>query len=184
MALVFRNTKGSTLTHSEMDNNFAELNNSINALLDSAKVQRFTLDSADTIALIDSAYINARSTDNLDSSEVLSLIDSGYVQARQITDYLDSALARQMIEATYTFLDSALTKDVIDSDYIQSKSLQIQLKHFTVATVPSGKPAGHMIFVTDGNAGEPTLAVKDSANGFYQRISFGGAVSASGGGGF
>jgi hypothetical protein len=62
-----------------------------------------SIDSAGTIALIDSAYIQARQItyDFLDSSEAIALIDSAYVQARQTTytnaDFADSAFVTTQI---------------------------------------------------------------------------------------
>lgn len=58
MAIILRRDKGSTLTHDELDDNFQELLNRVN--LDSDIIKRFTLDSADTINLIDSSYIEFR----------------------------------------------------------------------------------------------------------------------------
>jgi len=58
MPVILRRDKGSTLTHSELDDNFQELLNRAN--LDSDLVKKFTLDSADAIALIDSDYIQYR----------------------------------------------------------------------------------------------------------------------------
>ena len=81
-----------------------------------------------------------------------------------------------------TTLDSALTTQLVDSDYVQARADTVSLRSYTVATLPTGEGAGHMIFVTDGNAGEPTLAVKDSGNGVYQLIAFGGQVNTGGGG--
>jgi hypothetical protein len=42
------------------------------------------LDSSDAIALIDSAYVQARQSAGTDSAAVIALIDSDYVQARQV----------------------------------------------------------------------------------------------------
>ena len=52
-------------------------------------------DSATTIALIDSAYVQARQTSGLDSSATTALIDSSYVQARQTSSItsIDSSLS-------------------------------------------------------------------------------------------
>ena len=62
------------------------------------------LDSTDAIALIDSAYVQARQTtyDFLDSSEAIALIDSAYVQARQTSGGgFDSATAIALIDSSY-----------------------------------------------------------------------------------
>ena len=69
----------------------------------------------------------------------------------------------------------------LDSDYIAERSREatpdyVDIKHYSVATVPPGVH-GRMIFVTDGNAGAPCLAVYDSSGGFYRRIVLGAAVN-------
>lgn len=69
----------------------------------------------------------------------------------------------------------------LDSDYVAERSREatpdfIDIKHYSVATVPPGVH-GRMIFVTDGNAGNPCLAVFDSSGGFYRRIVLGAAVN-------
>jgi len=66
------------------------------------------LDSTDAIALIDSAYVQARQTtyDFLDSSEAIALIDSAYVQARQSAS-----------------TDSAAVIALIDSDYVRARQI-------------------------------------------------------------
>lgn len=93
------------------------------------------LDSTDAIALIDSAYIQARQTtyDFLDSSEAIALIDSAYIQARQVDLQRDSAFIRGIFSAsgdlTYNSgtgefsidVESVYTADNFDSDYILAK---------------------------------------------------------------
>jgi len=69
----------------------------------------------------------------------------------------------------------------LDSDYVAERSREptpdyIDIKHYTVGTEPAGVH-GRMIFVTDGNAGNPCLAIYDSAGGFYRRIVLGQAVN-------
>jgi len=68
------------------------------------------LDSTDAIALIDSAYIQARQINNptgVDSAATIALVDSAYVQARQINNP--------------SGVDSAATIALIDSAYVQSR---------------------------------------------------------------
>ena len=68
------------------------------------------------------------------------------------------------------------------SNYVSQLSFEeylpdyVDIKHYSVATVPPGVH-GRMIFVTDGNAGNPCLAVYDSSGGFYRRIVLGAAVN-------
>ena len=68
------------------------------------------LDSAQVIALIDSAYINLRS--DFDSGEVVQLIDSAYVQARTSAG-TDSAATQAMIDSSISFQ--------VDSSYVQAR---------------------------------------------------------------
>ena len=77
------------------------------------------LDSTDAIALIDSAYVQARQTtyDFLDSSEAIALIDSAYVQARQSAG-----------------TDSAAVIALIDSDYVQARQVD-PVSAFTIVSV-------------------------------------------------
>ena len=88
------------------------------------------LDSANIIAIIDSAYVLARAPaqDFLDSSEAINLIDSSYVQARQTaqnfayssltgaptiptlgTSFVDSSEARKVISVTDAGGDGSLS---------------------------------------------------------------------------
>lgn len=140
MAIILRSSKGSTLTHSEMDNNFSELSN------------RVLLNAAGVEALIDSAYVQGRAASAfLDSAETTNLIDSAYV-----TNIVQTAPNRPVLQA-FDLADSA-----------------------TFNTFA----AGTMIFLNDGNSGDPCIAVKDSAAGNFRIIAFGAIPSGGGGGGF
>ena len=112
MAIVFRNTKGSALTHAELDGNFSDLNSRIrdsSAIV--SLIQTNSIDSAKANNLINATLVTTidnriatKSTDDLsegasnlyftnaraqavsiDSAEAIQLIDSAYVQARQAT---------------------------------------------------------------------------------------------------
>jgi len=90
MTIILRSSKGSTLTHAEMDNNFNELSNRV--LLGAPQVE----------ALIDSAYVQARQTDvGLDSAATINLIDSAYV-----TNIVQTAPASPVLQA-FNAADSA-----------------------------------------------------------------------------
>jgi hypothetical protein len=93
MPIIFRATKGSRLTVSEIDGNFQSLSDAVNTKVDSANV----------IGIVDSAYVQSRQLkfDFLDSSEAISLIDAAHVQARQ-THYLDSVATQSLIVHTYS----------------------------------------------------------------------------------
>src|SRR6056300_679272 len=99
---------------------------------DSASILTLSLDSGEVVALVDSAYIQARQLtyDFLDSAEVISLIDSAYIAARTtagtdsaaIISLIDSAYVQER-QITYDFLDSAEALALIDSAYIQARQL-------------------------------------------------------------
>ena len=101
MAITLRNTKGSALTHQEMDTNFSELDSRI---IDSAGVaaiaRSVALDSAEAFQLL------------LDSSEIINLINSDYIRSYA----LDSTATIGLLTGEgYTKLDSADTVGIIDS---------------------------------------------------------------------
>lgn len=106
------------------------------AVTDSATVTAISLDSAETIALIDSAYVQARqdfayssltgvpaagtdsatvislvNANSLDSAEVISLVDSAYIAARTSAG-TDSASVNTLIDAKIQVLDIA---DIVGS---------------------------------------------------------------------
>jgi len=73
-------------------------------------------------------------------------------------------------------LDSATVQGLVDSDYVQARAVELDLRNYTVATVPTGQH-GKMVFVADGASGNPCLAVFDSDAGFYKRIALGTQIS-------
>lgn len=92
-------------------------------------------------------------------------------------------------EEKFAFKDSdgvfTLPRDVIgdsdlqatvDSDYVQARAVELDLRNYTVSSVPTGSH-GKMIFVTNGASGNPCLAVYDSDAGFYKRIALGAQIS-------
>lgn len=66
--------------------------------------------------------------------------------------------------------------DTIDSDYVQGKAVELDLRNYSVGTAPTGTH-GKMIFVTDGDSGDPCLAIYDSASGNYRTIQLGAPIS-------
>jgi len=103
MAITLRSSKGSPLTHTEMDNNFTELRD---AIVDSANIQQ----------LIDSSYVKTF----IDSAYVHNLVDSSY-----ITTFIDSAYVHNLVDSSYitTFIDSAHVHNLVDSAYVESLGL-------------------------------------------------------------
>jgi len=208
MPITLRNTKGSELTFSELDGNFTHLDARIDStgdasylksVIDSSYVLSFVdsdhlativdqtfvnsrldtlqfLDSAEAIQLIDSAHVQARVGDLVDSADVIQLIDSAHVQAR-LGNLVDSA---DVLNIVGDMVDSADVVSIIDSDHVQARADTVKLRTYTVATLPAGV-AGQLIYVSDGDAGSPTLAMYDGTA--YKRISLGATVDASGGGG-
>lgn len=81
--LILRRDKGSTLTHNELDSNFAQL-------------AAGTFDSDMITQLIDSAYILLRSPAGIDSALVEQMIDSDYINSKiddfshNVYHYIDS----------------------------------------------------------------------------------------------
>ena len=75
--LTLRTTKGSELTFAEIDRNFTSLDSDIQS------ISSGHWDSADTILLIDSDYIQSRQAfSSFDSNEVTAIIDSDYIIAK------------------------------------------------------------------------------------------------------
>jgi hypothetical protein len=119
------------------------INNTITDTVDSAYVlariaEAPFLDSADAIALIDSAYILARSPAGIDSALVVQIIDSAYVAARTsagtdsatvvtiINDTVDSAYISALGFGTGGgTVDSAAIIALVDSAYIQARQTDV-----------------------------------------------------------
>ena len=193
MAITLRNTKGSELTFAELDGNFTHLDNRIDSTGDSSYIKS-VVNTTYLESIVDSAYVNARvnAGNSLDSAEAIALIDSAYVQARQVDLQRDSAFVTGIIDSAYViarapaqdFLDSAEAIALIDSDHIESRMKQVLLNPFTVASAPSNGTEGQLIYVTDGNAGDACLAI--FSGGSFKVVSTIGSTildSAGGGGG-
>jgi|TARA_B100000073_G_scaffold69187_1_gene51031 hypothetical protein len=197
MAITLRNTKGSELTFTELDANFTHLDGRIDSTGDSGYIKS-VVNTTYFESIVDSAYVNARvnAGNSLDSAEAIALIDSAYVQARQVDLQRDSAFISNIVlntvDSSYILaiapeqdvLDSAQTIALIDSDHIESRMKQVLLNPFTVASAPSTGVEGQLIYVTDGNAGDACLAV--FSGGSFKVVSTIGSTildSAGGGGG-
>ena len=148
------------------------------ALIDSSYV-RTRADSGYITGIIDSSYIQARQVTVKDSAFVTSIIDSSYINTRLDSaglPFLDSAEALAMFDSAYLKfrVDSDYVKDIIDSAHVIGKAAEIDLRNYTVASVPTGQ-TGKVIFVTNGASGQPCLAVHDGTN--YKRIALGTQIS-------
>ena len=201
MPITLRNTKGSELTFAELDGNFTHLENEINTGTDSSTIKTFIdstyvtgiVDQTYIEGIVDSAFVNARvnSLNSLDSAEAIQLIDSAYVQARQVDVFRDSGFVTDIIDSAYIIArqednqrDSAFVTSIVDSDYAQSLVDTVKLYPYTVATAPASGTEGQLIYVTDGNAGDATLAIW--SGGSFKVVSTLGSTildSAGGGGG-
>ena len=74
--LTLRTVKGSELTFGEIDRNFTSLDSDIKG------IAAGHWDSADTMLVVDSDYIQSRQAfSSFDSDEVTSIIDSNYIEA-------------------------------------------------------------------------------------------------------
>ena len=103
----------------------------------------------------------------LDNKTINNTVDSDYVRARADSDYVTG------------IIDSAYITNVV-----QTAPTRPVLEAFNLADSATFNTfaAGSMIFLNDGNNGDPCIAVKDSAAGNFRIIAFGAVPS--GGGGF
>jgi len=119
MAITLRNTKGSALTHAELDGNFTDLNGRV-------------LDSDGIRALVDSDYVQLRQADIYrDSGFVTNIVDSAYVEARISAHYtgFDSDFGTKtttdLAEGTNLYYTTARhdsdTQILVDSAYVQAR---------------------------------------------------------------
>lgn len=152
MTITLRNTKGSELSFAELDGNFTDLDGRITALPDSAQV---ALIIADTV---DSAYINLRATSNLDSAEVLAMVDSAYVQARETThkqfykffyeaDSGDTIFTGADLQSNTLAYDSA-TIMVYKNGMLLHELYDFTLSGGDTVTLTMGMDSGHDLIIT------------------------------------
>ena len=161
-------------------------------------IRNNSVDSAHTLLLIDSAYIQFRQvTSSFDSNEVTDIVDSNYVKAfadsayvkgfidsshvHSVVNILDSAAVLSIADSSQ--LDSADIIQMIDSSYTQTRVDTVNLRNYTVASAPNNPPHGTLIFCTNGNSGAQCLAVYDSNGdsaagpGYFRRIALGAEIS-------
>ena len=90
-----------------------------------------------------------------------------------------ATVTRGFTFATGVELDSAalnqLGEPTVVVDAISATSVTLENK--TVSTLPSNGTTGRMIYVSDGDGGNPCLAVDNGTN--WLRVNLGSAVSAS-----
>ena len=55
--------------------------------------------------------------------------------------------------------------------------IEVVMENYTVATLPSNGTAGRIVYVTDGDGGNPCLAVDNGTN--WVRVNLGSAVSST-----
>ena len=156
--LTLRSSKGAALTHNELDDNFVYLDGKI-VDFDSAEISRLIDSGIDQLTILDSAMIQ-RFT--LDSSEVIDLVDSAYVQARQLTfDFLDSSEVINLIDSAYvqarvTLRDSSFVSGIVDSSYVNTilsggpGNIEILTSSGSVTTTKGGNI---MVYIAGGGGG-------------------------------
>jgi hypothetical protein len=161
-------------------------------------IKNNSVDSAHTLLLIDSAYIQFRQiTASFDSGEVTQMIDSNYVKGFADSNYILGFVDADHINSVVNILDSAQilriadssqldSSDIIqmiDSSYTQTRVDIVNLRNYTVAQAPNSPPHGTLIFCTNGNSGDECLAVYDSngdsgsSPGCFRRIALGTQIS-------
>tara|TARA_Y100001937_G_scaffold65065_1_gene89039 strand:- start:114 stop:971 length:858 start_codon:yes stop_codon:yes gene_type:complete len=148
------------------------------SLIDSAYI-RFRADSSYITDIIDSAYVQLRQVTVKDSAFVTSIVDSSYIQTRLDSaglPFLDSSEALAMFDSAYLKfrIDSDYVKDIVDSNHVKLHAKEVDLRSYTVSTVPTGT-IGKLIFTTDGASGTPCLAIFDGTS--YKRIVLGSTIS-------
>jgi len=142
---------------------------------------RNTKGSELTFAELDGNFTHLETQVNTltDSSTVKTFIDTTYVQGIADQTYIEG-----IVDSAYVNNRAEVSVDLIDSDYVQARADTIKLYPYTVATAPTSGTEGQLIYVTDGNAGDATLAVW--SGGSFKVVSTLGATildSAGGGGG-
>jgi hypothetical protein len=111
------------------------------------------LDSAEAIALIDSAYVQARQS-GVDSGAIIQLIDSAYVQARQsgvdsdaIIQLIDSAYVNARVAAgTDSATVSGIILDDVDSNYVQARQINVTAVELTTTNYEYTASASQSFF--------------------------------------
>ena len=130
MPITLRLTKGSELTYAELDGNFTHINNQISNLPDSGQVSAIILND------VDSAYVNARldTTSFLDSAEAIALIDAAHVQARQDYAYASLTGAPNVLDSANV---SAIILDDVDAAYVQARETPQDFAYASLTGAPT-----------------------------------------------
>lgn len=146
MTITLRSTKGVELTHAELDGNFTDLDTRVSALAGS-------LDSAKTLALIDSNYIKGQA----DSNYIKDLVDSNYI-SQYATGPTMYKYFYEADSGDTVFTDSDLQGNVLlfDSSNImvyKNGILQNELYDFTLTgkntvTMTLSMDSGHDLIIT------------------------------------
>jgi len=142
---------------------------------------RNTKGSELTFAELDGNFTHLETQVNTltDSSTIKTFIDTTYVQGIADQTYIEG-----IVDSAYVNNRAEVSVALIDSDYVQARADTIKLYPYTVATAPTSGTEGQLIYVTDGNAGDATLAVW--SGGSFKVVSTLGSTildSAGGGGG-
>jgi len=128
MTITLRSTKGVELTHAELDGNFTDLDGRVTALQGTS-----SLDSAATIALVDSAYVQSRA---LSFSKYFFEADSGDTVFTGADNYGNTLL-----------FDSA-TIMVYLNGYLLDENLDFTMTGKNTITTTAGMDSGHALIIT------------------------------------
>ena len=108
-----------------------------------------SLDSADIISLVDSAYVQARVSlsAGTDSATVISLVQANSVDSAEVLSLIDSAYVTARV-GSVTGTDSASVIALIDSDYVASRAYTPTefVSSTTYAVTVGTKTSAHMYF--------------------------------------
>jgi len=171
---------------------------------DSASIKQFVLDfaldSIDYSSYITKSYIDGLNVDadTLDGQDGTYYLD--YTNATNTPSLatvatsgaysdLSGTPSLATVATSGSYSDLTATPNVLDSADVTSIATAnlgvVPLTVYTVATLPAGGSEGQLIYVQDGDAGSPCLAVLD-AFGVYKVVSTLGAavLDSAGGGGF
>ena len=102
---------------------------------------------SDTLAQVDSAYVQSRVTLR-DSSFVTGIVDASYIQSNQIqyntSNFTDSAFVTGLPVSTFDndrkYFDSNSATAFIDASYVQARQIQYNTSNFTDSSFVTGLP--------------------------------------------
>lgn len=166
MAITLRNTKGSSLSFSELDGNFTDLDTRITNLPDSSQV------SAIIIADVDSAYVQARvdAAASLDSAEAQAMIDLSLAS----TTVNDSGTVQAIVDSNFGAVNADFIP-LLDSTYdLGSSTKKWKDLHLSGTTIHLGgqtisNQGGKFNFSQELSTGANNVSVQEG-NGYFVNL--------------